>query len=219
MYIDSVIDLSSYKLNKSELSLLSKGLNFSTKKSYNCIEGKVQAENLYNDILNKASNKQLTVDNKAELEIKLKNFSLRAKKPDTTKDNLSKEEHVALKKLKSNNEIVVQRPDKGAGVVILDKKDYDNKLLELISDPSKFATCDSKRTETVKKKINNIAEKYNSKYKLEAAAQEDNLSKFQNTNYQIYKKLKRTGEYCPGHLYGLPKVHKNAENPPLRPMI
>ena len=63
-----------------ELSLLNKGISFSTKKSYNYIEGKVQPENMYNYILNKASNHQLAVDYKAELEMKLKNFSLRTNK-------------------------------------------------------------------------------------------------------------------------------------------
>ena len=55
-------------------------------------------------------------------------------------------------------------------MVILDKRDCDNELLDLISDPSKFVTCDSKHTETVKKKINNIVDKYNRRYKVEAAA-------------------------------------------------
>ena len=43
---------------------------------------------------------------------------------------------------------------------------------------------DSKGRETVKRKINNITEEYNSRYKVEAAALGDNdyLSKFQNTN-------------------------------------
>ena len=69
--------------------------------------------------------------------------------------------------------------------------------------------------------MKNKAEKYNSSYKVEAAAKDDNeyLSKFQNTNNQIRKKLKRTGEYCPIHLYGLPKVRKNAENPPFPPIV
>ena len=61
---ENIISLSSYMLNKSELSLLNKGLSFSTKKSYNYIEGKVQPENMYNFILNKANNHQLAVDNK-----------------------------------------------------------------------------------------------------------------------------------------------------------
>ena len=62
-------------------------------------------------------------------------FFLQENNTDNTKDNLSKEEHVALKELKSKNEIVLQRPDKGAGVIILDMRDHDSKLLDLFSYP------------------------------------------------------------------------------------
>ena len=71
VYLSSAIEnvkyFLSYKLNKSKLSLLNKGLNVSTIKSNNLFDGKVQAENLYKDFLRKASNHQLAVDNKDEL--------------------------------------------------------------------------------------------------------------------------------------------------------
>ena len=43
-------------------------------------------------------------------------------------------------------------------MVILDRTDFENKLLNLIKDPSMFAFCDSKRTETLTKKINSKSE-------------------------------------------------------------
>ena len=39
------------------------------------------------------------------------------------------------------------------------------------------------------------------------------------TEKYIYKNINRVGELHPGHLYGLPKLHKDIENPPLRPII
>ena len=43
-----------------------------------------------------------------------------------------------LRNLRKNKDIVITKPDKGNGVVILDRKLYDNAIQELISDTSKF---------------------------------------------------------------------------------
>ena len=46
--------------------------------------------------------------------------------------------HGILKKLKSDKSIVILRPDKGNGVVVLDRNQYDNAIKEIISDKTKF---------------------------------------------------------------------------------
>ena len=43
-----------------------------------------------------------------------------------------------LRNLRKNRDIVITKPDKGNGVVILDRKLYDKAIQELISDTSKF---------------------------------------------------------------------------------
>ena len=53
-----------------------------------------------------------------------------------TKNTLKK--HGILKRLRTNKHIVITRPDKGSGVVILDKTFYEEKILRLISDVNKF---------------------------------------------------------------------------------
>ena len=40
--------------------------------------------------------------------------------------------------LRKNKEIVITKPDKGNGVVILDRKLYNNAIEKIISDTSKF---------------------------------------------------------------------------------
>ena len=97
--------------------------------------------------------------------------------------------------------MVIQRPDKGGGVVIMNKTDYNDKLETLLSDTSKFKICAPEQSNLLKTKLNSITNKYKQQYP------------------QIYKKLHISGEYPPGHLYGLPKVHKSSSDPPLRPII
>ena len=108
-----------------------------------------------------------------------------------------------MKNLRNNDAIIIQRPDKGGGVVVLDKSNYVAKLTDLISDATKFSPCASDPTSTIKSKLNDIAKKY----------------KNSETEKYIYKNINRVGEFHPGHLYGLPKLHKDIENPPLRPII
>ena len=47
-------------------------------------------------------------------------------------------QHRVLRNLRKNKNIVVAKPDKGNGVVILDRKLYNNAIEEIISDSSKF---------------------------------------------------------------------------------
>ena len=43
-----------------------------------------------------------------------------------------------LKRLKKNKDIIILRPDKGNGVVVLDKLAYNNAISDLLSDDTKF---------------------------------------------------------------------------------
>ena len=43
-----------------------------------------------------------------------------------------------LKERRKNKNIVILKPDKGNGVVVLDRSDYDQGLLKIINDASKF---------------------------------------------------------------------------------
>ena len=47
-------------------------------------------------------------------------------------------QHRLLRNLRKNKNIVITKPDKGIGVVILDRKLYDNGIQEIIWDSSKF---------------------------------------------------------------------------------
>ena len=47
-------------------------------------------------------------------------------------------QHRILRNLRKNKDIIITKLDKGNGVVILDRKLYDNTIQKIISDSSKF---------------------------------------------------------------------------------
>ena len=47
-------------------------------------------------------------------------------------------QHWVLRNLRKNKDIAITKPDKGNGVVILDRKLDNNAIEEIISDTSKF---------------------------------------------------------------------------------
>ena len=52
--------------------------------------------------------------------------------------NISKEEHVALKGLSANKDLIIQKSDKGNSVVLLNRNDYIKRLNKILSGSSKF---------------------------------------------------------------------------------
>ena len=64
----------------------------------------------------------------------------------------------------------------------------------------KFKECAKDQSQIVKGKINEIIKEYKS------------------TDPALHKKLVRSGDFYDGHLYGLPKLHKNKEDPHSTPL-
>nr|XP_027215931.1 uncharacterized protein LOC113808661 [Penaeus vannamei] len=107
-----------------------------------------------------------------------------------------------LQTLKNDNTIVITKPDKERGVVILNKCDYEQKLMDILSDKTKF-------------------KQITTKISTHLLYLEDKLNRLLRTikasiNINTYNSFMTSGSR-PGVLYGLPKVHK--PNIPLRPII
>ena len=49
----------------------------------------------------------------------------------------------AIDRLRKNDDIIITKPDKGSGVVLLNKSDYVDKTNELLDDQAKFKRLDS----------------------------------------------------------------------------
>ena len=60
-------------------------------------------------------------------------------------------QHGVLQILRKNKDIVIMKPDKGNGVVILDRKLYNNTIEETISDTSIFQKLNE--DPTLKRKV------------------------------------------------------------------
>jgi len=107
----------------------------------------------------------------------------------------SRSDILELKKLGSNRDIVVCKPDKGNGVVVLDKSKYLTSMHSILSDTSKFSAVTvpaAKFTRKIEDKINNTLRK---------------LKNLKVLSDDLYKQLFVTGSSA-GILYGLPKIHK-----------
>ena len=51
---------------------------------------------------------------------------------------LHHEHQNAVKSLRNNNNIIISKPEKGAGVEILDKEYYNDKMADILKDTTKF---------------------------------------------------------------------------------
>ena len=115
-------------------------------------------------------------------------------------------QHCVLQNLRKNKDIVITKPNKGNGVVILDRKLYNNAIEGIIPDTSKFEKLNEDPT-----------------LKREASLQRF-LCKLKQKNFfnEIeYDKLYPSGS-APACIYGTPKMHKFSSSdsfPKLCPIV
>ncbi len=119
---------------------------------------------------------------------------------------MHKECFSAIRSLQENSEIVVTKPDKGSGLVILDRVDYVAKMLTILDDRSKFT------------KIGLVEEGFDNTDKIEESFQRRFLRLLNQgkISQATYAAIRPTGSQRP-KLYGLPKTHK--QDIPLRPIL
>lgn len=107
------------------------------------------------------------------------------------KDNLSKEERNALKRLQNNNEIVIKEADKGGAICIMDKAFYREKMSELLMDDQTYKHIEDAGNHKIMMKIKKLVEK------------------FQHCLVKEEKEYLTAFEFRESNLYGLPKIHKS----------
>ena len=121
--------------------------------------------------------------------------------------NLPEEELTALNNLIRDNEIVIQRADKGNTVVLTNKDIYVQRIKDIISDRTKFRDLDISTNDVMgclkyildsEKRVREVLYRYNVTNKNRVAG---------IFSEKVYSNIAPTGSR-PGILYGLPKVHK-----------
>ena len=107
--------------------------------------------------------------------------------------------------MRSNEQILITKPDKGSGVVILNKSDYIQKMGNILNDKTKFLNMGS-------------VDQHDNTAKTEQKLQKRLLDLVNQTilTRDIYDRIRPTGSQRP-RMYGLPKTHK--EDIPLRPIL
>ena len=134
----AIFNFSGHALNITGKPLLSKGLNFAIPpKDINYADFMLTFELLYRDI---DSIEVSNLDNEF-IKSRSRNSAFSSSKGigKTFDKNLPKEEFDALKILLKNNDIIVQKTDKGSTFVILNRKDYVFKMKSILNDKVKVA--------------------------------------------------------------------------------
>ena len=100
--------------------------------------------------------------------------------------------HKVLSNLKKKKHIVIVKPDKGSGVVILDRQDYSKMILDILSDSSKFQKLNHDPTVKREGSLQRFLLK---------------LKKKGQFSKEEYEKIYPSGSTT-AKIYGLPKMHK-----------
>lgn len=120
---------------------------------------------------------------------------LRTTKP--PRSNLNKEEHEALMNLRNNDGIVVLKADKGGAMVIMNKIDYNTKMIEHLTTSGSYKKLSNNPISKVIKEVKKVIKESN----LDERTKEGLI-----LSCQITPKI-----------YGPSKIHK--EGVPLRPIV
>ena len=130
----TITNLMQYELSQEESNLLKAGLYFSIQpdKIWKS-EIFTTFEKIHRSFLNNLKSEETKSQIKAHLSY-LANSYFYNYKPSPR----ILRQHRVLRNLRKNKDIVITKPDKGNGVVILDQKLYNNTIEEIISDTFKF---------------------------------------------------------------------------------
>ncbi|XP_072037413.1 uncharacterized protein [Amphiura filiformis] len=190
-----VKNLSDRSISDSECSLLEKGLNYAV--SSKRIEGR-QITEIITSTESAIRSSKLEYSRAEELRQRVNASILSAKPP---KSNLTKSEYLAVDSLKKDDSITILPADKGRCTVVLNSKDYDQKVKTLLEDTKTYTPLKRDPTGPCKSKV---------------TAKLKELHEDGAIDVKLKLQLNPTAETIPT-FYGLPKVHK--ANVPLRPIV
>lgn len=221
---NSIFNFSKKQLNNTELSLLNKGLNFSLshfppnkdhiEQSFNKFERSLQLQFYFADV--DSTNQNLVTpipfnENKdwwpPTRNRKIKQYVEKLKQTYFNKlnkkrfYNLTQQEIKALNLLKKDNNIIIKKCDKNAGIAIMDKEEYIQKCYSMLEDTNVYTQIFEDDLYKAKEECD--------KFLL-------GLLNFNYINTNQFNTLTLFKPKVP-IFYGIPKVHK--KDVPLRPIV
>ncbi|CAJ0966902.1 unnamed protein product [Ranitomeya imitator] len=117
--------------------------------------------------------------------------------------NLTLRERQSLQSLKSDSSLVIKPANKGGAIVIMDKSDYLKEIMRQLDNTTIYRKLDSNPTQSIRNRISAILREYTTLGVLD----------LKTCNY-----LTNDHPVTPV-FYTLPKIHKNLEHPPGRPIV
>ena len=215
-----IFNYSSYNLSEEKKKVLSLGLNFSLPpKKLNFPSHLVPFELLFRSVKGAPFKGEGNMD-KFKTDLKHISYSSYEKYNFKHELNITQHEYSLLENLSTNKDIVIQKTDKGNAVVLINRTDYDNSMLAILSDTSKFVKLKVPPNKdalnlilTHEKKVKDFLATIRATTK-----QKHGLSG--GIDEKTYWKLFPQGTQ-PGRLYGNAKVHKPIVNgvPKFRPIL
>ena len=175
-----------------QLQVLSLGPKFCiAPRAANHVEDEACIEEVFAQLDN---NSTIPTENRGAVRADLVNAFNQYRRSPIAPTFITKNHIMALNELKKNNSLIIQKPDKGSGITVLNRSQYVSGLTQILSNQDKFQPIDRKFAN-----VNNIECSINQ------------LVKEMITSNVLNEKeawlLKPRGSKLPC-LYGLPKVHK-----------
>ena len=160
-----------------------------------------QFENFYNQTIGLTASSDFDIN---QFKSDLVNCSYHyASMNNKEKSPLTRKHLDALKALRSRRDILLTKPDKGSGIVLLNKTEYLEKMSMILSDCSKFRMEPGGKDKT--KAIEAQLTECLKRMKADGVISDS-----------LFKQLKPADTITP-RLYGLPKIHKSGI--PMRPIL
>lgn len=200
-----ITNLSSYELSSTEKSVLSVGLDFCVPNN-NVSTEEVFAE--FESLLAQLEKlKPVSDDKRSALRAQLNHYAhvVCGTNIDPGDKAMYREHIKVIKALRENKDLIITKPDKGAGVVLLNRCDYVDKMGIILDDANAFVKLGPASTHD-----------NTSKNELKLRTFLLNLGKKGSLPPNVYNRVRPTGSQRP-RMYGLPKIHK--QGVPLRPIL
>ena len=199
----TIINLLDTEINDLQKDVLCRGLNFGVPPKLSSEEIAAEFELCWQQLEDIATTKEKRSACKASLANIAQRYG--SAKIDRTGYPLRKEHLRTISELKRDNNIILTRPDKGNGVVVLNRDDYNKKMLAILSDTDKFERIGEVETHD----NTTLQERALQAYLLRAM-------KNGHITAEVYEEIRPVGSTRP-RMYGVPKVHKVGT--PLRPIL